>query len=81
MAVTHIVGASVKRREDPRLLTGTSAYLDDIKQVGVLHAAILRSPYAHARIRRIDIRSAQSRSDVIAVLTCGNRALLVDATA
>lgn len=69
MAVTHILGASVKRREDPRLLAGASSYLDDITQVGMLHAAILRSPYAHARIRRIDIRPAQANPDVVAVLT------------
>ena len=69
MAVTHILGASVKRREDPRLLTGASSYLDDIQQVGVLHAAILRSPHAHARIRGIDIRGARSSPEVVAVLT------------
>ena len=69
MAVTHIVGGSVKRREDPRLITGTSSYLDDITQVGLLHAAVLRSPHAHARIRRIDIRGAQANSEVVAVLT------------
>jgi carbon-monoxide dehydrogenase large subunit len=69
MAVTHVLGASVKRREDPRLLTGRSAFLDDIPQVGLLHAEILRSPYAHARIRQIDIRGAQANRDVIAVLT------------
>ena len=69
MAVTHIVGGSVKRREDPRLITGSSSFLDDIKQVGLLHAAVLRSPHAHARIRRIDIRPAQANPEVLAVLT------------
>ena len=69
MAVSHLVGGSVKRREDPRLLTGSSAYVDDIKQVGLLHAALLRSPHAHARIRQIDIRGAQANPDVVTVLT------------
>lgn len=68
MAVTHIVGGSVKRREDPRLITGGSSYLDDLKPAGVLHAAVLRSPHAHARIRRIDLRRAQASPDVVAIL-------------
>ncbi len=68
MAVTHIVGGTVKRREDQRLLTGASSYLDDLKVAGVLHAAVLRSPHAHARIRRIDLRGAQNSPDVVAIL-------------
>ncbi|MBI4588734.1 MAG: hypothetical protein HY725_07830, partial [Candidatus Rokubacteria bacterium] len=42
------VGAVIRRREDPRLLTGSGMYVDDIKVVGCLHAAVLRSPHAHA---------------------------------
>jgi carbon-monoxide dehydrogenase large subunit len=69
MAVTHILGGSVKRREDQRLLTGASAYLDDLKPAGVVYAAVLRSPHAHARIRRIDLRQAQQNPRVLTILT------------
>ena len=55
------VGQSVLRHEDPRLLTGRGTFLDDVKIANVHHAAILRSPYAHARIKRIDM-SGPSRS-------------------
>ena len=51
-------GASVKRKEDPVLLTGRGRYVDDIALPGMLHAAVLRSPYAHALIRDIDKRAA-----------------------
>ena len=50
MAVSRLFGATVKRREDPRLITGKGMYTDDFKLPGMLHMAILRSPYAHARI-------------------------------
>jgi len=69
MAVTHILGGSVKRREDQRLLIGASSYLDDLKPIGLVHAAVLRSQHAHARIRRIDLRRAQSNPRVLTVLT------------
>ena len=49
------VGQSVRRHEDPRLLTGRGTFLDDLKIANVHHAAILRSPYGHARIKRIDM--------------------------
>ncbi len=45
-------GASVPRREDPRLLRGEGRFVDDIKLPGLLHAAFVRSPHAHARIAR-----------------------------
>ena len=44
------VGARIKRREDPALIQGLGQYVDDIPMAGTLHAAFLRSPYAHARI-------------------------------
>jgi carbon-monoxide dehydrogenase large subunit len=75
MAVTHILGGSVKRREDQRLLTGASAYLDDLKPAGVVYAAVLRSPHAHARIRRIDLRQAQQNPRVLTILTGDEAAL------
>jgi carbon-monoxide dehydrogenase large subunit len=62
-------GAVVKRREDPRLLAGRGAYLDDIRPDGCLHVAFVRSPHAHARVLAIDTRAACARPRVAAVLT------------
>ena len=53
MPVSKLVGARVKRREDPRLVSGLAHYVDDIHLPDILHVAILRSPYAHARIKTI----------------------------
>ena len=50
-----MMGARVKRLEDPRLLRGQASFVDDLRLPGVLHAAILRSSHAHARIRKIDL--------------------------
>ena len=62
-------GASIKRREDPRLITGRGTYVDDIKLVGMLHMALVRSPYAHANITSIDTAAASAANGVVAVLT------------
>ena len=62
-------GQSVKRFEDPRLLTGQGTFLDDLKLPGMLHAAILRSPHAHAHITSIDTAAARHAPGVVAVLT------------
>lgn len=62
-------GASIKRKEDPRLITGEAKYLEDLQPQGVVHAAILRSPYAHANIKRIDTRKAAALPGVVAVFT------------
>jgi aerobic carbon-monoxide dehydrogenase large subunit len=64
-----IVGARIKRTEDPRLLTGLGAYTDDRQAVRVLHVAFRRSDQAHARIRSIDCAAARAAPGVIAVLT------------
>src|SRR6266446_3371092 len=53
------VGASVRRREDPRLLTGAGQFVDDLVRPGALHAAVRRSPLAHAGIVAIDVAPAQ----------------------
>jgi carbon-monoxide dehydrogenase large subunit len=66
---TRAIGASIKRKEDPRLITGEAKYLDDIQLPGLLHAAILRSPYAHARIKGINTKKAAKAPGVIAVFT------------
>jgi len=62
-------GASVKRKEDPAFLTGRGRYVDDITLPGMLHAAVLRSPHAHAVIRGIDKRAARALPGVHAVFT------------
>ncbi len=64
-----LIGAPVPRREDFRFLTGTGTYVDDLRRPGMLHAAILRSPIAHGRIRRIGLESALRVPGVAALLT------------
>src|SRR5436190_8494979 len=63
------IGQSVRRREDPRLLTGRGRYYDDLKLADQLYAAIVRSPHAHADIRGIDAGAALKLPGVHAVLT------------
>ncbi len=67
-----LVGASVKRVEDPRFLTGRGRYVDDIKLPRLTHAAFLRSPHAHARITRLDTTAAKALPGVVAVLTAAD---------
>lgn len=69
MAITSLVGASVKRREDPRMITGTGLYVDDVRLVNMAYMAVLRSPHAHANVRRIDTAAAKAAPGVLAVLT------------
>src|SRR5579859_4936592 len=69
MGIAALVGTSVKRREDPRLITGQATYVDDIKLVGMLHMAVLRSPYGHARINSINTEAARNHPGVVAVYT------------
>ncbi len=64
-----IFGTPVKRREDPRLITGQAKYTDDLTLPGMVHLAVVRSPYAHARIRRIDTRKAAAMPGVLGVYT------------
>jgi carbon-monoxide dehydrogenase large subunit len=66
---SKLMGAEVKRKDDPRLITGTSAYVGDITVPGLHHVAFVRSPHAHARIRGIDASAALKRPGVRAVLT------------
>src|SRR5262245_64147876 len=66
---SRLMGAEIKRKEDPRLITGTSAYVGDITLPGLHHVAFVRSPHAHARIRRIDATAALRRPGVRAVFT------------
>jgi len=63
------VGDRLLRKEDPRLLQGRGRYVGDIVLPGMLHAALLRSPHAHARIGPIDAERARAANGVVAVLT------------
>ena len=64
-----MVGAQVRRVEDPRFLLGTSQYVDDLDLPNSVALAFVRSPYAHARILSIDVNTARGRSDVQLVVT------------
>jgi len=63
------IGKRIPRNEDPRLLTGQALFVDDVDIPGMLHAAFVRSDYAHARIRSIDVSAARERPGVVAVYT------------
>src|SRR3546814_14952888 len=63
------IGASVKRKEDFRFLTGQGRFTDDIDRPGQVHAYFVRSPHAHARIKGIDKAAAEQAPGVIAVFT------------
>jgi aerobic carbon-monoxide dehydrogenase large subunit len=69
MPVNKLVGARVKRREDPRLIRGLGQYVDDVNLPNTLHVAILRSPCAHAKIKNLDAEAARQLRGVIAVVT------------
>ncbi|MGH2347031.1 MAG: xanthine dehydrogenase family protein molybdopterin-binding subunit, partial [Chloroflexota bacterium] len=69
VAIAPLIGQSVKRKEDPRLITGHGRYLDDIVLPNTAHAALLRSPHAHARIISIDTSRARELPGVVAVYT------------
>ena len=68
-AVQRPIGARVRRKEDPRFLTGRGMYTDDVKVHGTVHASFVRSPHAHARIHSIDLDAARSHPGVVAVYT------------
>jgi len=63
------VGRTMRRKEDPRMITGLGTYVDDMVLPGMLYAAIVRSPEAHATITSIDKSAAEAREDVVAVFT------------
>src|SRR5262245_13486815 len=63
---------AVRRREDPRLITGTGAFVDDLRVPGCLHAAMLRSPHAHARIRAVDATVARRAPGVVGVFVAAD---------
>ena len=68
MTQTYI-GAPIRRGEDVRFLTGKATFIDDVKLPGMLYAAVLRSPHAHARIKSVDVSEALKLAGVVGVLT------------
>ena len=66
------VGGAVKRREDPRLLSGRGRYVADIQLPRMLHLGIVRSPMAHAKISAIDATQALAEAGTVAVVTFGD---------
>jgi aerobic carbon-monoxide dehydrogenase large subunit len=68
------IGVPIKRLEDPRLLVGGGRYVDDLVRPGMAHAVVVRSPHAHARVRRIDARRALARPGVLACVTAADLA-------
>ncbi len=68
----RIFGSGIRRREDPRLITGKASFTDDFVLPGMVHAVMLRSPYAHARLTRIDTEHAANAPGVVAVLTAAS---------
>src|SRR6202795_1293572 len=64
-----LVGKRLRRREDPRLITGTATYVDDMKMPGMLYATVVRSPHAAAKIQSMDISAAAQHPGVAAVFT------------
>jgi aerobic carbon-monoxide dehydrogenase large subunit len=70
-----ILGHAVRRREDPRLVTGAGRYVDDIHPDGCLHLSFVRSTLAHGEIRGIDVTAAAAAPEVVAVLTAADLGL------
>ena len=68
------IGASIKRLEDPRLLAGGGRYVDDLTRPGTVHAVVVRSPHAHAHVRRVDAKRALAQPGVVACLTAADLA-------
>ncbi|MBI4636559.1 MAG: xanthine dehydrogenase family protein molybdopterin-binding subunit, partial [Candidatus Rokubacteria bacterium] len=69
VAEDRLFGKSIKRREDPRFITGRGTYVDDVKLPGMTYAAFVRSPHAHATLRSVNTARAKSAPGVLAVYT------------
>jgi aerobic carbon-monoxide dehydrogenase large subunit len=72
LALAYGLGARVRRREDPRLITGSGSYVDDLRLPNLCHANLVRSYLPHAIVRSVDPRQAEHHSGVIAVLTAAD---------
>jgi carbon-monoxide dehydrogenase large subunit len=66
---SRIFGSGIKRREDPKLITGQGKFTDDLVLPGMAHLAVVRSPHAHARIKKIDVSKARQVPGVVGVYT------------
>src|SRR4029450_9279310 len=69
MAVSKLFGSSIKRREDPRLITGKGNFTDDVKLPGQTYAGFVRSPHAHAGGGRVDVARATQVPGVVAAFS------------
>ena len=69
MTTSSLIGARVARKEDYRFLTGTGQYTDDVALAGQSHAAFVRSPHAHAVVKKISTEKAKKAPGVLAVYT------------
>src|SRR5207247_11064645 len=63
------IGARTPRKEDPRLIRGSGVFTDDVTLPGMVYVSLVRSPHAHARIRRIDAAAARKEPGVVTVVT------------
>src|SRR5215467_10946561 len=73
MVVTpNMLGLPIKRGEDPRLVSGSGAYLEDLALPGVVHLVFARSPHAHARIDTVDVAAARGMPGIVALLTAAD---------
>ena len=68
-APEKMVGKAIKRREDPRLISGAGQFIDDLRLPGMLHIGLVRSQLAHAKIKRIDLSPALGMPGVVAAYT------------
>src|SRR6266516_1794219 len=66
------MGQRIRRREDPRLITGSSTYVDDLKLPGTLYMAVVRSPHAHARVKSVNLAPARSLPGVVAAFSAAD---------
>src|SRR5438552_17628593 len=80
MAISQMIGARIHRREDPRLITGTGRFVEDLVRPGTLTMAVVRSPHPHARIVKIDSTRAKAMGGVVAVLTAADFKPLLSGT-
>ena len=69
MSVENGIGASVRRKEDQRFITGNGRYLDDMNKVGQAYGYFLRSPHAFAKINNIDLTAAKAAPGVVDIFT------------
>jgi len=72
MAVSGVLGGIVKRREDPRLITGAGLYTDDVRLDSCLHAVFVRSSIAHARLKSVDVTVAAAMPGVVGIIGAGD---------